>query len=133
MKIRYDPDQKGLETILGPLEVLILQVLWEEGANWPFATNRRIHREVCRRNHPISLSTLTTTTRRMVQKGWLKETEPHNIFCYEPVVTEDDLIQCVIERVIGSLIVTFPEQLETYLEGIVPTEALGDKAQGAFK
>lgn len=131
MKIRYDPDAQGLECVLGPLEAAIMQVLWSE--KWKYPTNRRIHRELMRRGHDIGLSAIATTTKRMTKKGLLIETEPHNVYNYTPIAPEDDFIDCVVERILGSLIVTYPEHLESYLGRIVPTENLRDKAQGATK
>lgn len=118
MKLKFDTGAQGLETLVGSLEAKILKVVWEEEGVRPYATNRRIHKAVVRGGHFCKLSTVTTTTRRMVLKGLLIESAPHGIYIYTPAITENDLIDCCIERVVSCLINAWPERMETYLEGI---------------
>lgn len=130
MRVRFDTEAKGLEMIVGPLEAQILMVLWE--APKPL-TNQQILRALVRKNINRGLATITTTTKRLAGKKLIFESTPHNIYVYAPSVTENELIDCVIERVLGSLIVTWPEHLETYLGSLVPAEDLVDKVVGASK
>lgn len=116
MKIKLDTSQEGLEAVVGTLEARILSVLWDDPR--AYMTNKQIHREVNHRGHLITLTAITTTTRRMTTKGMLKETTPHKLYVYEPVLSQGDLIECVIQRVLGTLILSWPEVLESYIEGI---------------
>ncbi len=117
MKVRLDTDIEGLDAVLGPLEIRILYAIWNDSR--AYMTNRQILRAVNHDGkHYLSLTTITTSTKRMVKKRLLAESTPHAIYVYSAAITENDLIDCIIERVMAALITSWPEHLETYLENI---------------
>lgn len=119
LRVRYNPDAEGLQAILGSLEQNILEFLWD--CDSPGCTNKRIQRELRKRDCDRMLTTITTTTRRMAEKGLLREfpERPHYggrpTFVYSPAVSRSELIECTIERVLGHLLHSWPDYLETYL------------------
>jgi len=116
MRIRYNPDQAGLECVVGPLGAAVLEVLWDSDRSR--MTNRQIQRELSRRGTKRSITTIGTTTRRLTAKKLLQESTPHGTLVYSPTLARNDLIDCVIERVMGSMIDSWSDRMETYLEGV---------------
>src|SRR5690349_5798971 len=111
-KLRYDPRVPGLQCILGSLEQNILEFLWD--CDSKACTNKRIQRELHKLGCDRMLTTITTTTRRMANKGLLVEKHipasyggGKGVYSYSPAISRDQLIECTIERVLEHLITSW--------------------------
>lgn len=123
MRVRFDPDQEGLGTFLGSLQREILEYLWIPGI-LP-CTNKRIKGELRLRGCDRQLTTITTTTKRMANAGLLRETKSFNgTYLYSAAMTEEELADRVITRLMTRLLLDWPDRLQTFLDnGIVQQSA----------
>lgn len=113
LTFKFNPQSQGLNCFLGPLESEILCALWDDPRK--FLTNKQILRGVVRRGYVISLTTITTTTRRLTTHGVLQEITMGGIYTYRPVITENDLIETVIAQVMNRIFDTWPEKAKELL------------------
>ena len=99
--LRLQTDRAGLSMVLGSLELLIMQALWD--ADRPPLTNKEIQHAMSCSGHELSVSATGTTTRRLTEKGLVLETRKDDLYQYTARFTEDELEFYVVEQVLARL------------------------------
>jgi predicted transcriptional regulator len=120
---RLTPDSVGLEKLLGPLEVRVMQIIWQGERT----TVKRVHRQLAPQHH-IAYTTVMTTMSRLAEKGILNRHRQGLAYIYTAAITEDAFVAQAVEQVMASLMRDYPiyvaRYLETYLESVSPTKSL---------
>lgn len=121
LKITLNTAREGLQAVLGPLELAIMECIWDEDR--PRHTNKQIRLMLSRVGRNVALSTVSTTTFRMESKGLLDKIDHNGVFTYTARYQCEALIEKVIEQVLATLICSWPDILETYVEGLTHVNA----------
>jgi predicted transcriptional regulator len=107
---RNDP----LESLLGPLETDVMDVVWRLGD----ATVRDVHDELAR-SRDIAYTTVMTTMTRLAAKGFLRRDTSGLAHRYGPAVTRESYARSTVARVFGWLVDRYPEPAAAYLADVV--------------
>lgn len=107
---RNDP----LESILGPLEQDVMDVVWRLGD----ATVRDVHDEL-QADRKIAYTTVMTTMSRLASKGLLVRDASGLAHRYSAVVTRDDYLRGALGRVLSWALDRYPEPAASYLAEVV--------------
>ncbi len=113
---RSDP----LETLLGPLEQDVMDVVWKLSD----ATVRDVHDELARARD-IAYTTVMTTMTRLAGKGYLTRDTEGLAHRYRPAVSRESYAQSTVAKVVDWLIDRYPEPAVAYLAEVVD-EGEGD-------
>ncbi len=108
--IHFNPAREGLSKALGPLEAEIMQILWQEA----HSSVRQIH-ALLAQQRTIAYTTVLTTMRRLVDKGFLKRERAGNADIYRPALSQEDLVQMVVQQVLESLLDEHRELVVNYM------------------
>ncbi len=104
---------------LGPLEMEVLDVIWDLGR----ATSREIF-EKMRERRRLGQSTVLTVLRRLSDRGILNRDSGGEVYVYSPVMGREELgarmIDDVVQRVFGGAV----EPVLAYLSGRPGSEGL---------
>lgn len=106
---RLQTDKAGLSMVLGPLELTIMQVLWD--ADRPPLTNKEIKHALSEVGRHLTVSAIGTTMHRLAEKGLVCETRPDGLYQYHARFTEDELEFYVVELVFARLKYDWPDHL----------------------
>ena len=68
---------------LGPLEINVMEILWDRG-------ECNVHDVVPRLNRPLAYTTVMTTLDRLYKKGLLDRRKPDRAFLYAPRLTRSE-------------------------------------------
>lgn len=109
---RDDP----LESILGPLEQEVMDVVWGLGE----ATVRDVHDEIAGRRQ-IAYTTVMTTMTRLARKGLMDRDTSGIAHRYRPAVDRDIYGRSTVGRILSWLFERYPEPAASYL-----AEVMGD-------
>jgi predicted transcriptional regulator len=119
---RLTPDSEGLEKLLGPLEVRIMRIIWQQER----VTVKQVHGQLAPL-HDIAYTTVMTTMSRLAEKGILSRHREGLAYVYAPAISEDVFVARMVDQVISSLLRDFPSyvarSLETWLEPVSPTSS----------
>lgn len=107
---RIDP----LESLLGPLEQDVMDVMWEFGE----ATVRDVHDCLAQRRQ-LAYTTIMTTMARLAGKGLLRRDTEALAHRYRPVVSRDAYARTTVANVLGWLVDRYPEPAVSYLSEVV--------------
>lgn len=107
---REDP----LETLLGPLEQDVMDVVWQLGD----ATVRDVH-DVLAGRRKIAYTTVMTTMTRLAAKGLLVRDTSGLAHRYRAVVTRDSYARSTMSNVLAWLLERYPEPSAAYLAEVV--------------
>lgn len=110
MARRDDP----LETILGPLEQDVMDVVWQLSD----ATVRDVHSELAKRRK-IAYTTVMTTMARLANKGLLLRDTNGLAHRYRPVITRESYARATLGSVLSWLLERYPEPAASYLAEMV--------------
>ena len=110
MARRTDP----LESLLGPLEQDVMDVVWELDE----ATVRDVHERLLRRRS-IAYTTVMTTMTRLAGKGLLRRDTDELAHRYRPTVGRDTYARQTVASVLGWLVDRYPEPAASYLAEVV--------------
>src|SRR3569832_1184682 len=66
MRFRFSPTKDGLVKVLGPLETVIMQIIWQDERS----TVKKVHRKLSQQRD-IAYTTVMTTMSRLAEKGVL--------------------------------------------------------------
>lgn len=94
----FKPDRKGLNKVLGELEVAVMEVVWQKGR----ATVREVHEELSRQRE-IAYTTVMTTMGRLAEKQLLTKEKQGMAYVYIPVYSKKDFIANFVQTVIDGL------------------------------
>lgn len=107
----------GVERILGPLESLIMRILWQEGdAPVPIVLARLNEG----RERPLAYTTVMTVLVRLTDKALVTRQLAGRGYVYAPALTEPELVDAASARAVDDLVrrfgtpalVHFAEQLD---------------------
>lgn len=107
---REDP----LESILGPLEQEVMDVVWSLAD----ATVRDVHDELASRRQ-IAYTTVMTTMSRLARKGLLDRDTSGIAHRYRPAVSRDIYGRSTAGRVLSWLFERYPEPAASYLADVM--------------
>ena len=107
---RNDP----LESLLGPLEQDVMDVVWSLGD----ATVRDVHDELSRRRK-IAYTTVMTTMTRLASKGLLRRDTAGLAHRYRPIVSRDTYARATLGNVLSWALERYPEPAASYLAEVV--------------
>jgi len=71
------------QPVLGPLEVTVLELLWERGES-------NVHEVVENLNRPLAYTTVMTTLDRLFKKGMLARRKWERAFLYSPQMSREE-------------------------------------------
>lgn len=106
MSRRQDP----LESLLGPLEQDVMDVVWQIGE----ATVRDVHEELVK-GRKIAYTTVMTTMARLATKGLLRRDTSGLAHRYHPAVSQDAYLRSALGRVLTWALERYPEPAASYL------------------
>mgnify|MGYP001546731462 FL=1 len=104
----------ALETLLGPLEQDVMDVVWGLGD----ATVRDVH-ERLRDDRDIAYTTVMTTMARLARKGLLERDTKDLAHRYRPAVERDAYARGATRDVLSWLLERYPEPAAAYLAEVV--------------
>ncbi|MBY5161686.1 BlaI/MecI/CopY family transcriptional regulator [Salsipaludibacter albus] len=107
---RQDP----LESLLGPLEQDVMDVVW----SLKDATVRDVHEELVK-DRKIAYTTVMTTMARLASKGLLRRDTTGLAHRYRPTVSQDTYLRSALSRVLGWALDRYPEPAASYLMEVV--------------
>lgn len=107
---RQDP----LESLLGPLEQDVMDVVW----SLKDATVRDVHEELVK-DRKIAYTTVMTTMARLASKGLLRRDTSGLAHRYRPTVSQDTYLRSALSRVLGWALDRYPEPAASYLMEVV--------------
>ncbi|HEY3232892.1 MAG TPA: BlaI/MecI/CopY family transcriptional regulator [Roseiflexaceae bacterium] len=120
---RLTPDSEGLEKLLGPLEVRVMRIIWQQERS----TVKQVHGRLAPQ-HGLAYTTVMTTMSRLAEKGILSRHREGLAYVYAPAISEDAFVAHMVDQVMASLLRDFPSyvarSLETWLEPASPTRSL---------
>jgi predicted transcriptional regulator len=103
-----------LETLLGPLEQEVMDVVWRLGD----ATVRDVHDELAKRR-AIAYTTVMTTMSRLATKQLLGRDTGGLAHRYRPAVSRDRYARSAVGDVLSWLLERYPEPAASYLADVV--------------
>lgn len=103
---RNDP----LESLLGPLEQDVMDVVWRLGD----ATVRDVHDRLAA-ERKIAYTTVMTTMTRLATKGLLRRDTAGLAHRYRPAVSQDSYLRAALGRVLTWALERYPEPAASYL------------------
>lgn len=106
MARRQDP----LESLLGPLEQDVMDVIWQLGDS----TVRDVHEELAK-GRKIAYTTVMTTMARLAKKGLLRRDTAGLAHRYRPAVSQDTYLRSALGRVLTWALERYPEPAASYL------------------
>jgi predicted transcriptional regulator len=119
---RLTPDNVGLEKLLGPLEVRVMRIIWQQER----ITVKQVHGQLAPQ-HALAYTTVMTTMSRLAEKGILSRHRKGLAYVYTPTISEDAFVARTVDHVISSLMRDYPtyvaRSLETWLEPVSPTSS----------
>lgn len=110
MSRRQDP----LESLLGPLEQDVMDVVWR----LQDATVRDVHEELVQ-ERKIAYTTVMTTMARLATKGLLRRDTAGLAHRYRPAVSQDTYLRSALGRVLTWALERYPEPAASYLTEVV--------------
>ncbi len=99
-----------LETLLGPLEQEVMEVVWKVGDS----TVRDVHGELSR-SRTIAYTTVMTTMSRLASKGLLRRDTASLAHRYRPAISRERYARSAVGDVLSWLLERYPEPAAAYL------------------
>lgn len=115
--VRLQTDRVGLEMVLGPLELAIMQVIWD--ADRPPLTNKEIRQALSHTGLQLTIPTVGNTMHRLANKGYVCESRFDGLYQYAARMTEDELEVYVVEHVMRRLREAWPGPFEEELDRVL--------------
>ncbi|HZX48750.1 MAG TPA: BlaI/MecI/CopY family transcriptional regulator [Nitrospirota bacterium] len=95
----FKPHKAGLGRVLGDLERLVMDILWNRGD----VTGREVLEEI-EKTRPLALTTILTVMDRLLKKGLIKRKKRGGVFVYAPSISRDDFVRQVSEEVMQGIL-----------------------------
>ena len=95
----FKPHKAGLGRVLGDLERLVMDILWNRGD----VTGREVLEEI-EKTRPLALTTILTVMDRLLKKGLIKRKKRGWVFVYTPSISRDDFVRQVSEEVMQGIL-----------------------------
>lgn len=103
-----------LESLLGPLEQDVMDVVWAQGDT----TVRAVHAELAA-SRQIAYTTVMTTMARLANKGLLRRDTAGLAHRYSPAVDRERYGRSTVRNVLSWLLDRYPEPAAAYLAEVV--------------
>ncbi len=103
-----------MDTLLGPLERAVMDVMWRRGE----CTVRDVHDEMVQ-SRSIAYTTVMTTMARLATKGMLSRDTRGLAHRYRPAVSRDHHARRTVAGVLTWLFDEYPEPAAAYLVDVV--------------
>jgi predicted transcriptional regulator len=115
------PHHRDLRFVLGDLEAIVLQQLWE--TDEPVSV--RDFQAAVSTRRPVAVTTVATILDRLYRKGLVsrelvREGGPH--YLYRPRMTEEEFRHAVVDSVMGTLLESFNDVTVAYLADKISTK-----------
>ncbi len=111
IKLAFRPDRRGMQKLLGELEAEVMEVVWEHGA----CTARVVHEQLQQASRSLAYSTIKTVLERLSEKRLLLRHKVENAYVYRPALTKAEFTTRAMQRIIDSLLDSFPEPVVDHL------------------
>jgi predicted transcriptional regulator len=95
----FKPGRAGVRSVLGELETLIMEALWDAPGQTVTDVETRL-----RRGRTIAHTTVLTTLDRLHRKGYLDRERRGKAFIYTPRMTQDEFERAMAEEILGAVI-----------------------------
>ncbi len=95
----FKPHKTGLGRVLGELERLVLDVLWDRAE----VTGREVLEEI-QKERPLAFTTILTVMDRLLKKGLIKRKKRGGVFVYAPSISRDEFVKQVSEEVLQGIL-----------------------------
>ena len=95
----FKPHKAGLGRVLGDLERLVMDILWNRGD----VTGREVLEEI-EKTRPLALTTILTVMDRLLKKGLIKRKKRGGVFVHTPSISRDDFVRQVSEEVMQGIL-----------------------------
>lgn len=92
-------DKKGPGRVLGDLEHVIMEVLWDRGEGTVNGLLADIRRE-----RKAAITTVFTLLERLFQKGLIRKSKGESVYVFEPVYTKEEFTPKVSKEVFESVV-----------------------------
>lgn len=84
---------------LGPAELEVLKVLWDEGP----AIVRRVMQALHARGRPVAYTTVQTMLTRLEQKGFVRSNKSGQAYVYRAAITHERISQSRLRKLLDQL------------------------------
>ncbi len=102
---QIDSDADRVENLLGTLELVIMEILWEAGD--PLAVRDVLNRLTPTRD--LAYTTVMTVMTRLVDKGLLTRTRRGKAYLYAPALTREGFVRKRAREMVRTLLDNFGE------------------------
>ena len=118
----YGISGRKLETILGPLEARVMEIVWE--MKTPVSV--RMVYEKLRKERKIAYTTVMSTMNTLFEKGLLDRKIVRGrgglLYVYWPKLSKEEVERSVVKQVIDSLMRNFGNSVTSYLVEITASD-----------
>jgi len=118
----YRISGRKLETILGPLEARVMEIVWE--MKTPVSV--RMVYEKLRKERKIAYTTVMSTMNTLFEKGLLDRKIARGrgglLYVYWPKLSKEEVERSVVKQVIDSLMRNFGNSVTSYLVEITASD-----------
>ena len=112
-ELTLHPDRQGLRMVLGDLEAVIMDVIWQQPSG-TWITVREVY-ETLRLERYIAYTTVMNTMTRLAKKGVLESARRDQAYLYRPRQSRESFIEDVVGHVLERLLVQFTGPMQTAL------------------
>ena len=95
----FKPHKAGLGRVLGDIERLVMDVLWDRVE----VTGREVLEEI-QKERPLAFTTILTVMDRLLKKGLIKRKKMGGVFVYAPSISRDEFVKQVSEEVLEGIL-----------------------------
>src|SRR3972149_8688189 len=95
----FKPHNAGLGRVLGDLERLVMDVLWNRGE----VAGREVLEDIVK-ERALAFTTILTVLDRLLKKGLIKRKKKGGIYVYAPSISRDDFVKQVSEEVLQGIL-----------------------------
>jgi predicted transcriptional regulator len=100
---------EGIAKVLGDLEALVMEVVWELGHP---AAARAVH-DVVAEDHPVAVLTVVTVLNKLVDKRLLVRRKQDGVYHYAVTTTRDEFVSRTSRRMMEGVLSFAPEMVAT--------------------
>lgn len=106
---------EGVAKVLGDLEARVMRTIWDNGKPAPA---REIH-EIIVVAHPVALLTVITVLNKLVTKRLLRRRKIHDLYHYEAVLAEEELMAHASRRIVEGVLDLAPAAMAASLVDVL--------------
>ncbi len=95
----FKPHKAGLGRVLGEIERLVMDVLWDRAE----VTGREVLEEI-QKERLLAFTTILTVMDRLLKKGLIRRKKRGGVFVYAPSISRDEFVKQVSEEVLEGIL-----------------------------